>query len=82
MFEAKQPWGPWRSIYYTDRVSDAILGMEWAISFRLTQKWMSNSGKSMWMVFSGRPSSLMYSLSLIEVKSDIVAITARRSNPT
>lgn len=78
IFEAKQPWGPWRTIYYTDRVADAIPGVDRAISFTLTQKWMSNSGKNMWMVFSGRPSSPMYSYNLIEVKLDVVATEAQK----
>jgi hypothetical protein len=71
IFEAPQPWGPWRTVYYTERVGDTIKGLQSAISFTFTQKWMSSDGKEMWMVFSGRPSDPMYSFNLIKVNLSV-----------
>jgi hypothetical protein len=71
IFEAKQPWGPWRTIYYTEKVGNEISGLDLAISFTTTQKWMSRNGEEMWIVFSGRPSSPMYSFNLIKAKLDV-----------
>lgn len=72
IFEAPQPWGPWRTVYYTQRVGDTIKGLQSAISFTFTQKWMSSDGKEMWMVFSGRPSSPMYSFNLVKLKLEVM----------
>lgn len=67
IFEGKQPWGPWQTIYYTEKVGNEIIGLDLAISFTTTQKWMSSNSEEMWIVFSGRPSSPMYSFNLIKV---------------
>lgn len=48
IFEAPQPWGPWRTAFFTDR---------WDLGdthgYRLPTKWMSADGKELWVVFSG-----------------------------
>jgi hypothetical protein len=48
-------------------VGNEIPGLELAISFTLTQKWMTRDGEEMWMVFSGRPSAPMYSFNLVKL---------------
>ena len=56
LFEARAPWGPWRTVgYYEDWGGDALdretrgdfLGL------RLPSKWISADGKTLWAVFSG-----------------------------
>ena len=48
LFEAKEPWGPWRTLYYAP---------EWDVgpgeSSCLPTKWMSPDGRIMYLVFSG-----------------------------
>ena len=66
IFEAKQPWGPWKTVYYTKKVGNEIPGLTLAISLTLTPKWMSENGEEMWIVFAGRPSNPMYSFNLIK----------------
>jgi hypothetical protein len=68
IFESLQPWGPWRTVYYTERLGTEIKGLQLAISFTFTQKWMSSDGTEIWMVFSGRPSTPMYSFNLVKLK--------------
>jgi len=49
IFDAPQPWGPWTTVAYYDTFIDDV----WKFSFVINQKWLSNDGKTMWMVFSG-----------------------------
>ena len=50
MFEAPQPWGPWRTVDYEDawlRIrGGSYLGIE------LPTRWMSNGGRTVWAIFS------------------------------
>jgi len=48
IFEAPDPWGPWRTAFFTER---------WDLrdthGYRLPTKWMSADGTQLWVVFSG-----------------------------
>jgi CubicO group peptidase (beta-lactamase class C family) len=48
IFEAPEPWGPWKTVYYT---------MDWDIgpgeTASIPTKWMSEDGKSCYYLFSG-----------------------------
>ena len=48
IYEAPEPWGPWRSVYYTK---------EWDVkpgeSGCFPTKWMSPDGRRIWLLFSG-----------------------------
>lgn len=47
---------------------ETIQGMTEGIFFVLPSKWISDGGKTMWMVFSGRPSDPFYSFNLIKLQ--------------
>ena len=51
IFESKNPWGPWRTVFYT---------MNWDIgpgeSASIPTKWISDDGKSAYLLFSGNDS--------------------------
>ena len=49
IFDAPEPWGPWTTVAYYDSFIDNV----WKFTFVFNQKWLSNDGKTMWMVFSG-----------------------------
>jgi hypothetical protein len=49
IFEAPQPWGPWRAAF-----SCTDWGLGETHGYRLPAKWMSGDGTRMWLVFSGR----------------------------
>jgi hypothetical protein len=49
IFEAPEPWGPWRTVAYYDNWIDS----QFKFTFIFNQKWMSADGKTMWMAFSG-----------------------------
>jgi len=48
IYEAPEPWGPWRTVYYTE---------EWDVgpgeTSSFPSKWMSEDGKTCYLVFSG-----------------------------
>jgi len=48
VYEAPEPWGPWRTAYFVDLWD---VGPGEAASF--PTKWMSSDGQSAWLVFSG-----------------------------
>lgn len=48
IYEAPEPWGPWRTVYYT---KDWDVGPGESSSF--PTKWMSADGKTCYLVFSG-----------------------------
>jgi CubicO group peptidase (beta-lactamase class C family) len=68
MFESQRPWGPWKTLVYTRDVGNIIDGMTEGISYVLPSKWISDGGKTMWMVFAGRPSNPFYSFNLIKLR--------------
>ncbi len=49
IFDAQEPWGPWTTAFFT---------RDWGLGkthdYRLPSKWISNGGKKMVLVFSGR----------------------------
>ncbi len=65
VFEAPEPWGPWRTVYYADDWSSR----GWMIHHKFPTKWMSQDGKIMWLVFSGqrKPNDMDYCLMLRRV---------------
>ena len=71
VFESDRPWGPWSTVYYTNRLNDFVPGLTELINASLPSKWISADGKSMWLVFSGRPSDPMYSFNLIKMNLDV-----------
>jgi hypothetical protein len=48
VYEAPEPWGPWRTVYFANNWD---VGPGETSSF--PTKWMSDDGKTMWLVFSG-----------------------------
>ena len=54
VFEAPHPWGPWRTIYYSDtwgRFPDSTRGDFLGLTF--PSKWISADGRTLWGVYSG-----------------------------
>lgn len=50
IFEAPTPWGPWKTIYYSNRWHGLTKGVY--LGFEFPTKWMSADGKRLAMVFS------------------------------
>ncbi len=73
MFEAERPWGPWKAIIYTRDAGDIIQGMTEGISFTIPSKWIQEEGKTLWMVFAGRPSDPYYSFNLVKLRLDLAS---------
>jgi hypothetical protein len=48
VYEAPEPWGPWRTVYFTERWD---VGPGESSSF--PTKWMSADGRTVHLVFSG-----------------------------
>jgi hypothetical protein len=48
VYDAPEPWGPWTTAYFTENWD---VGPGETSSF--PPKWMSDDGKTMWLVFSG-----------------------------
>jgi hypothetical protein len=47
IYEAPEPWGPWATVYYT-------LGADgWGESQHIPSKWISEDGRTIYLVFSG-----------------------------
>jgi len=55
MFEAKEPWGPWKTVYYAEGGNAFGKGHIQTNTFfwNFSNKWMSNNGKDFVLVFSG-----------------------------
>jgi hypothetical protein len=49
VFEAPEPWGPWTTVYYDDHFA----GNDRVYHLKFPSKWMSDDGKSMWLLYSG-----------------------------
>ncbi|MFC1712289.1 hypothetical protein ACFL6S_01405 [Candidatus Poribacteria bacterium] len=49
VFDAPEPWGPWTTVYYDDYWS----GDHRTYHHRFPTKWMSDDGRTMWLLFSG-----------------------------
>ena len=49
LFEAPEPWGPWRTVYHT---------LHWDVgrthSYRLPTAWIRDGGRTLWLVYSGK----------------------------
>jgi hypothetical protein len=58
VYEAPEPWGPWRTVYYNQYWSGGKDGKyaleEWTYHQKFPPKFMSPDGKTMWLLFSGR----------------------------
>jgi hypothetical protein len=53
IFDAPEPWGPWTVAFHTGN-----WGLGRTHGYRLSTKWMSRDGRSMWLVFSGARSAV------------------------
>jgi hypothetical protein len=54
IFEAKTPWGPWRTVdYYEDWAGLKAETSGDFLSLRIPSKWIGSDGKTLWAVFSG-----------------------------
>jgi hypothetical protein len=50
IFEGKQPWGPWKTIFY------GPFGLSTCkFTYQFSQRWFSADGLEMWMGWSGWP---------------------------
>ncbi len=49
IYEASEPWGPWRTAYFTP-----YWGLGDTHGYRIPSKWISDDGRSFYLVFSGR----------------------------
>ncbi len=49
IFDAPEPWGPWTTVAYYEQWLDDVP----KFGFDFPQKWLSDDGKTMWLVFSG-----------------------------
>ncbi|TAM78849.1 MAG: DUF4185 domain-containing protein [Acidobacteria bacterium] len=49
IFDAPEPWGPWTTAFFTDG-----WGLGQTHDYRLPSRWISDDGKTMALVFSGR----------------------------
>lgn len=63
IFESQNPWGPWKTVYYT---------RDWDIgpgeSSSIPTKWMSDDGTTCYIVFSGDDYFSVRKLTVIEKK--------------
>jgi hypothetical protein len=50
VFEAPNPWGPWRTVSYTDNFLGMPGGGFWGMDFPV--KWQADGGKTLWATFS------------------------------
>ena len=48
IFDAPEPWGPWTTVFYTNRWDCGNTH-----GYRFPTKWISDDGKTMYLVFSG-----------------------------
>ena len=49
IYEASEPWGPWKRAFYTD-----YWGLGDTHGYRMPSKWIAADGKSFYLLFSGR----------------------------
>jgi hypothetical protein len=49
VFEAPEPWGPWRTVAYYD---DWGGFSNFSLGYYFPGKWISSDGRTMWLVFS------------------------------
>lgn len=60
IYDAPEPWGPWSTVYFTERWDTGP-----GESASLPTKWMSDGGKTMYLVFSGED---MFSVRKLNVR--------------
>jgi uncharacterized Ntn-hydrolase superfamily protein len=53
VFEAPEPWGPWATLYYDDHWSVEDGKDCRTYHHRFPPKWISEDGKTMWLLYSG-----------------------------
>ena len=51
VFEAPEPWGPWKTVYYSDNWGN--YGTTHGLSNNISPKWISSDNKTFYMTFSG-----------------------------
>lgn len=52
LFAGPEPWGPWRTVYYDDDFVGGKGEGEGAYHHRFPSKWISDDGRSLWLVYS------------------------------
>ena len=53
VFEAPEPWGPWRTVMYQESwLGMASTGQGHYLGVRFPTKWMTDGGRTLWAVFS------------------------------
>ena len=50
IFEAPNPWGPWRTVSYVDNFLGIPDGEFWGLNFPI--KWQADGGRTLWATFS------------------------------
>jgi len=50
IFDAPEPWGPWTTVFHTE-----YWGLGNTHGYRLPSRWIAAEGKTLWLIFSGRP---------------------------
>ncbi len=56
IYDAPEPWGPWTTVYYTEKWEGDILSKGnrgWGESQHIPSKWISADGKTFYLVFAG-----------------------------
>jgi hypothetical protein len=58
IYEAPEPWGPWRTVYYTETSLPDMSAMNsssggWGESQRIPSKWISPDGLTFYLVYAG-----------------------------
>jgi hypothetical protein len=51
VFEGPEPWGPWKTVYYSDTWGN--YGTKHGLNNTISTKWLSGDNKTFYMVFSG-----------------------------
>jgi hypothetical protein len=57
MFEAVTPWGPWKTVVYTENFGLEGSIQQTAFYYNFAQKWLSLDGKTFTLIFSGTSSN-------------------------
>jgi hypothetical protein len=58
IFDAPEPWGPWTTVYYSDHWSVKDGADCRTYHHKFPTKWMSEDGKTMWLLYSGLDGNL------------------------
>ena len=73
VFEARDPWGPWRTVYYVDDFLDLRGGFHLGMHFPI--KWQSADGRTLWATFSCHDSAAPGSCGQYHDRFNIMQVT-------